>query len=130
MHLVFLPILSISLAARALGRSIFYLFLRYIQSMFIILRNARTESEKFWEDRFNEAIEEWESQGLLDEDKVSPDDSEVDQSAMEKSAVYPDETLNATELQAATLIEQHIASLSICKIFERVLDEQRNEITF
>ena len=32
-----------------------------------------------------------------------------------KTAFYPEETLNTTEMQSATFIEKHVASLSICK---------------
>ena len=90
--------------------------------VFSSCRNAKTDSEQFWETRFIGILDEWRESGILDETFGGNESTNEDLEATvqvddkgTKTAFYPEETLNTTELQSATFIEKHIASLSICK---------------
>ena len=75
-----------------------------------------TDSEQFWNDRFDEALEAWRDQGVFDDESQVPSDdpnATVNFDPHAKEIVYPNETLNDSVLQAATFVEEHIKSL--CK---------------
>jgi len=92
--------------------------------------NTKTDSEQFWETRFNCILDEWRESGILDETIAGNESINADLEATvlvddkgKKTAFYPEETLNTTELQSATFIEKHIASLSIS-------ESQRSKTSF
>ena len=69
----------------------------------------------FWKDRFHEALEAWRAQGLLDENLASATDdpnATANFDPNDKLIVYPDETPKDSLLKAATLVEEHLLSLS------------------
>lgn len=77
--------------------------------------SALTDSEKFWNERFHEALENWKSQGFLDEENEAPTDdldATVNFDPNAKVIVYPEESSSA-DLQSATFVEEHLKSLSI-----------------
>jgi len=88
--------------------------------------NSVSDSEKFWIEQFHEAVENWKQKGYLD-DNGSPNTDEALTSSIEtldstanfdpnmvtKNVIYPGETTDESLLQAATLVENHLSSLSI-----------------
>ena len=93
-------------------------------------RSTLTDSEQFWNDRFDEALDTWRESGILDDNEKPSDDVDAtvnfyptanfDPTA--KINVYPDETANESILQTASFVEEHLKSLckytqlfSVCK---------------
>ena len=73
-----------------------------------------TESEKFWEGKFAEALSEWTEKGVFEKDYKSANSTASSQlSNNKKIIVFPDETADGSLLQPATKVEDHLASLSI-----------------
>ena len=89
--------------------------------------NSVTDSENFWAEQFHEALENWKQKGYLDD---ADNDEALLTSSIEtldstadfdpnivgggaKSVIYPSETADDSLLQAATLVENHLSSLSI-----------------
>ena len=87
--------------------------------------NSVTDSENFWADQFHEALENWKQKGYLDADndealtssiKTLDSTADFDPNIVgggAKSVIYPSETADDSLLQAATLVENHLSSLSI-----------------
>ena len=82
---------------------------------FLFYRSAKTSSEEFWEGRFEDILNEWREKGISDTDNIEDITTETDDDL--KKTFYPDETVSGTDMQSATFIEQHVASLTICKSF-------------
>merc|ERR1712223_185847 len=75
-----------------------------------------TDSEQFWSDQFDEALDSWREQGVLDvpsESQTYDKDATINFDPNSKVDVYPDETANESLLQAASFVEQHLKSLSL-----------------
>ena len=76
-----------------------------------------TDSEQFWNDRFDEALEAWREQGILNDEPAQPSDdldATVNFNPNAKVNIYPEETANESLLQTATFVEAHLKSL--CKL--------------
>jgi len=75
-----------------------------------------TDSEQFWNDRFDEALEAWREQGILNDEPAQPSDdldATVNFNPNAKVNIYPEETANESLLQTATFVEAHLKSLSL-----------------
>jgi len=74
-----------------------------------------TDSEQFWNDRFDEALDTWRENGILDDNEKPSDDVDatVNFDPTAKINVYPDETANESILQTASFVEEHLKSLSL-----------------
>ena len=84
---------------------------------FLNFRSVLTSSEQFWNDRFDEALEAWREQGVLNDEPAEPSDdldATVNFNPNAKVNLYPDETANESLLQTATFVEAHLKSL--CKL--------------
>ena len=62
-----------------------------------------------------ENFTKWREKGISDTDNLEDITTETDDDL--KKTFYPDETVSGTDMQSATFIEQHVASLTICKSF-------------
>lgn len=77
-----------------------------------------TDSEKFWNDRFHEALEAWREKGVFDDTSqdATPSTDDLDATANfdpnAKVIVYPEEVANESILQTASFVEKHLSSLS------------------
>ncbi len=83
-----------------------------------------TDSEKFWNDRFKSALNAWREKGVLKDDETNAAEANRDLDSTANFdpgagnanvSIYPEETPDNSMLQAATLVEEHLQSLSLCK---------------
>ena len=87
-----------------------------LKSSLLYYRSTLTDSEQFWNDRFDEALDTWRESGILDDNEKPSDDVDatVNFDPTAKINVYPDETANESILQTASFVEEHLKSL--CKL--------------
>ncbi len=78
-----------------------------------------TDSHKFWADKFKAALEKWRKDGVIKEDGDDVNVEDLDATANfdpnVKQSIYPEETPENSFLQAATHVEEHLQSLTLCK---------------